>query len=85
LHPRSGFNVAGIPVTRTSEWMKQKITVREFFRVMAAASTTVAASTIPFSAAVTEDTHTIKKQRARYKADSPDVQTFYRVNRYPTK
>ena len=72
-------------MTRTSEWMKQKITLRDFFRVMAAASTTAAASTIPFSAAVTEDTHALKIRRARYKADSPDVQTFYRVNRYPVK
>ena len=65
--------------------MKQKITLRDFFRVIAAASTTVAASTIPFSAGVTESTPAIKKRRARYKADSPDVQAFYRVNRYPMK
>jgi hypothetical protein len=25
------------------------------------------------------------KRRARYQADSPDVQAFYRVNRYPPK
>jgi hypothetical protein len=26
-----------------------------------------------------------EKGRARYQPDSPEVQTFYRVNRYPTK
>jgi hypothetical protein len=25
------------------------------------------------------------KRKARYQADSPEVQTFYRVNRYPAK
>jgi hypothetical protein len=25
------------------------------------------------------------KRKARYKADSPDVQAYYRVNRYPAK
>jgi hypothetical protein len=25
------------------------------------------------------------KRKARYHADSPEVQTFYRVNRYPPK
>ena len=25
------------------------------------------------------------KSKARYQASSPEVQTFYRVNRYPTK
>lgn len=25
------------------------------------------------------------KRRAQYQADSPEVQTFYRVNRYPAK
>jgi hypothetical protein len=25
------------------------------------------------------------KRKARYHADSPEVQTFYRVNRYPAK
>ena len=26
-----------------------------------------------------------EKRKARYQANSPDVQAFYRVNRYPTK
>ena len=25
------------------------------------------------------------KRKARYRADAPEVQTFYRVNRYPSK
>jgi hypothetical protein len=26
-----------------------------------------------------------EKRKARYQANSPDVQSFYRVNRYPTQ
>jgi hypothetical protein len=33
---------------------------------------------------VRADTETAdEKRKARYQADSPEVQTFYRVNRYP--
>jgi hypothetical protein len=28
---------------------------------------------------------TDEKRKARYQANSPDVQAYYRVNRYPTK
>jgi hypothetical protein len=43
------------------------------------------ASTVPAASAAT-DTQTRKKAgRARYNAASPEVQTFYRVNRYPPK
>jgi hypothetical protein len=73
-------------VTPTNDWVKQKITLRDFFRVMAAASVTAVASTVPSPAAAPEGTQTVKKiRRARYQADSPDVQAFYRVNRYPAK
>ena len=56
---------------------------RQFFRVLGAG--TVAASVVPVAAAATETADTAKKRRARYQADSPEVQTFYRVNRYPAK
>ena len=56
---------------------------RQFFRVLGAS--TVAASVAPIAAAATETADTAKKRRARYQADSPEVQTFYRVNRYPAK
>jgi hypothetical protein len=56
---------------------------REFIRVLGAGT---AAGTIgPLAAAATETADSAKKRRARYQANSPEVQTFYRVNRYPTK
>jgi hypothetical protein len=56
---------------------------RQFFRVLGAG--TAAASAAPLAAAETGTANTAKKRRARYQADSPEVQTFYRVNRYPAK
>jgi len=54
---------------------------REFIRVLGAGT---AAGTIgPLAAAATETADSAKKRRARYQANSPEVQTFYRVNRYP--
>ena len=55
---------------------------RQFFRVLGAGT---AAGTLPLAAAATQTADTAKKQRARYQANSPEVQTFYRVNRYPAK
>ena len=56
---------------------------RQFFRVLGAGT---AAGTIgQVAAAATETVETAKKRRARYQANSPEVQTFYRVNRYPAK
>lgn len=54
---------------------------RDLLRVLAigvAAATTSAGS--PANAEDFPD-----KRKARYQADSPEVQTFYRVNRYPEK
>jgi hypothetical protein len=56
---------------------------RQFFRVLGAGT---AAGTIgPLAAVATETVETAKKRRARYRANSPEIQTFYRVNRYPAK
>jgi hypothetical protein len=43
------------------------------------------ASTQPFALARADTRSHSKIRRARYQAASPDVQTFYRVNRYPAK
>jgi hypothetical protein len=56
---------------------------RQFFRVLGAG--TAAGTVGPLAAVATEIVETAKKRRARYQADSPEVQTFYRVNRYPAK
>ena len=57
----------------------------KLLRVLAAGAGAAAASAPPLAAAATPSVDANKKQRARYQADSPQVQTFYRVNRYPPK
>jgi hypothetical protein len=58
-----------------------KIERRDILRVFAlAASTAALSSYTPAKAADFPDT-----SRAHYQPDSPEVQTFYRVNRYPAK
>jgi hypothetical protein len=44
-----------------------------------------AASTAPAASAATDTQNRKKAGRARYNAASTEVQTFYRVNRYPPK
>jgi hypothetical protein len=59
---------------------------REFLRTLGAGATVAAAAAAPIAGEARADTETNdEKRKARYKADSPEVQTFYRVNRYPAK
>ncbi len=58
---------------------------RDLLRVLAAGAGAAAVSTAPVAAATPETKDAAKKRRARYQANSPEVQTFYRVNRYPAK
>jgi hypothetical protein len=60
---------------------KPKIGRRDLLRVLAVGA--AAATTSACSPADAEDFP--DKRKARYQADSPEVQTFYRVNRYPEK
>jgi hypothetical protein len=54
---------------------------RDVLRVLA-----IAAATATTSACTSADADDFPDRRkARYRADSPEVQTFYRVNRYPAK
>jgi hypothetical protein len=64
--------------------LKQNIHRRDILRGLAAGAGAAAASAAPVAAAP-QAADTAKKSRARYQADSPEVQTFYRVNRYPAK
>jgi hypothetical protein len=59
---------------------------REFLRTVGVGSAAAAAS-VPFAAApaVADTESTDEKRKARYQPNSASVQTFYRVNRYPTK
>ena len=54
---------------------------RDLLRVLAV-GTAVAATNV---CASSEATKFPDKRKARYRADSADVQSFYRVNRYPAK
>ncbi len=58
---------------------------REFLRRLGAGATVAAAAGISLA----EDAHADsenndEKRKARYQANSREVQTFYRVNRYPS-
>ena len=61
-----------------------KVGRRGFLRALGASAT--AAAAVPLSGKARADTESNdEKRKARYRADSPHIQTFYRVNRYPAK
>jgi hypothetical protein len=60
---------------------------REFLRTLGAGATATAAvaATGPLADEARADTESSdEKRKARYQANSPEIQTFYRVNRYPS-
>ena len=61
-----------------------KIGRREFLRTLGARATFAAAAVTPLESHADTETND-EKRAARYKPDSPDVQNYYRVNRYQTK
>jgi hypothetical protein len=57
---------------------------REFLRTLGVGTAAVAASG-PLTGEARADTETnVEKRKARYQPNSAEVQTFYRVNRYPS-
>jgi hypothetical protein len=59
---------------------------RDLLRVLGlGAGTVVTASTALIEEAAADSESNDDKRRARYQANSPDVQAFYRVNRFPPK
>jgi hypothetical protein len=63
-----------------------KIGRRDVLRALGAgAGVAVAASGPLLDKAAADSESTDEKRKARYQANSPDVQAYYRVNRYPTK
>ena len=57
---------------------------REFLRALGAGATVAAAAAGPLAVEARADTETNdEKRKSRYQASSAEVQTFYRVNRYP--
>ena len=61
------------------------ISRRDAVRALMAMAVTTAASTTPSAPTAADSETDSEKRRARYQADSPEVQTFYRVNRYPAR
>jgi hypothetical protein len=59
---------------------------RDVVRALVVGAGIAATASGPAAAPAVADTETnTEKRKARYQANSPEVQTFYRVNRYPAK
>ncbi len=58
---------------------------REFLRTLGAGAALVAASDSFADEAHADTSNYQDKSKARYQPNSPEVQNFYRVNRYPPK
>lgn len=64
---------------------KTKLGRREFLRALGAGAGVAAVSAAPLATQAAADSeNNDEKRKARYKADSASVQTYYRVNRYPS-
>ena len=63
---------------------KAKFGRRDFLRALGAGAGVAVAATAPIASEALADTeNSDEKRKARYKANSAEVQTYYRVNRYP--
>ncbi len=62
---------------------KTKLGRRDFLRALGAGAA-VATSAPLATQAVADTENNDEKRKARYKANSAEVQTYYRVNRYPS-
>jgi hypothetical protein len=63
---------------------KTSVGRRDFLRALGAGAGVAVTAAAPLATPAHSDTETNEdKRKARYKANSPEVQTFYRVNRYP--
>ena len=64
----------------------KRIGRRDILRVFGAGATAAVTASGPLSRdAVADNEPEAERRRARYQPNSPDVQSFYRVNRYPAK
>jgi hypothetical protein len=82
---RKDLIAARTQVANMNDPLNPNIDRRDLFCILAAGVGTAAASAPPLAAAATDSADADKKKRARYQANSPEIQTFYRVNRYPAK
>jgi hypothetical protein len=64
---------------------KTKLGRRDFLRALGAGAGVAATAAGPLADVARADNETNdEKRKARYKPDSAEVKTFYRVNRYPS-
>ena len=64
---------------------KARLGRRDFLRALGAGAGAAAVTAAPLAAPAAADSeNNDEKRKARYKADSAEVKTYYRVNRYPS-
>ena len=64
---------------------KAKLGRRDFLRAMGAGAGLAVTAAAPLATeAAASESDAEKKKKSRYQANSTDVQTFYKVNRYPS-
>ena len=65
---------------------ERKVERRDFLRALGAGAGVALTAPGPLAPeAAAESDPPDEKRKARYQANAPDVQAYYRVNRYPTK
>jgi hypothetical protein len=62
-----------------------KVGRRDFLRALGVGAGAVTSSGALIRNAAADSESTDEKRKARYQDNSPDVQAYYRVNRYPAK
>ena len=63
---------------------KTKLGRRDFLRAMGAGAGIAVTAAAPLATEAAAAESDADKKKARYQANSADVQTFYKVNRYPS-
>jgi hypothetical protein len=58
---------------------------RDVLRALTLGAGAAVAASVPLTSAKSAGDRKTENGRARYQPNSPDVQNFYRVNRYPPK
>jgi hypothetical protein len=70
--------------TAMKERDKSKVGRRDFLRAMGAGAGLAVTAAAPLATEAAASESDADKKKARYQANSTDVQTFYKVNRYPS-
>ncbi|HEY6025196.1 MAG TPA: formate dehydrogenase [Pseudolabrys sp.] len=63
---------------------KTKVGRRDFLRAMGAGAGLAVTAAAPLATGAAASESDTEKKKTRYQANSTDVQTFYKVNRYPS-